>query len=441
MSAEVKVEQVSIIEQSGATTYDLMPLVTEFNIIESLDFPCRRISIAMNDSVNLISSLRGNELIRIRVKPKTSNKTQTYEVRVYRISNRIRLEKKEAYTLECVSPEFMQNEIFSVFKSYKNKKAHEIVRELLETDLGIPSSKLKIERTYDKVQCVIPNWRPFDVINWLGGRAVRAENERQGGFIFYENIQGYNFKSFDKIILDVKSQRLPEYKYAMKNTTPNNDSSDLYTIEAIAYPALFDGLTPLRNGTWSGIFAGVSLDYIPLSKVPTPRGNRQIPYGGTEFHISDIYRDMEHLGNRNPYQSASPEYDALLNSVRRIRYRPNQLHLWDRNTGNTVDANPTQGKVPVRWEDTAIYNYCRKNNFEHIKLDVKVPGNLKLTAGMGVYLEIPQMLNTRSASSNIRLDRIYSGKYVIAGIKHRFSGGNTLFTEMTVVKDSLGIVS
>jgi hypothetical protein len=440
MSTPVKVEQVSIIDQKGSTTFDLMPLVSEFNIIESLDFPCRRISLAINDSVNLIDSLRGNELIRIIVKPKTTNKSITYEVRAYRISNRIRFEKKEAYTIECVSPEFMINEISNVFKSYKNKKAHQIVKEISTDILLIPSSKLKIESTYDKVKCVIPNWRPFDVINWLGGRAVRESNQRQGGFIFYQNSEGYHFKSFDKIITDIKSATIPEYKYAMKNTSEKSDGVDLYTIESVAYPALFDGLTPLRNGTWAGIFSGVSLDYIPLSKVPTPNGNKQIPYGGTAYYISDVYSKMEHLGNENPYASASPQYDVLINSIRRNRYRTNQLHLWDKNTGSSSSSvGPTTGEVPVRWEETAIYNFCRKNNFEHIKLEVRVPGNLKLTPGQGVYIEIPKMLNTKKSSNKIELDRIYSGKYVIAGVKHRFANGNTLFTEMTVVKDSLGI--
>jgi len=444
MSAEVKVEEITVIGNTANGNFDIMPLVTEFNIIESLDFPCRRISIAVNDSVNFIDRLRGNELIRIRIKPKTTDdQTYTYEVRAYRLTNRIRMEKKEAYTIECVSPEFMMNEITSIFKSYKNKKSHEIVKELLETNLSISSSRTKIESTADKVQCVIPNWRPFEVINWLGGKAVRSANNKQGGFIFFENQFGYNYTSFDKIIADIKSaSQLPRYRYAMKNTQPNADGQDLYTIESIAYPSLFDALGNLRNGTWAGIFTGISLDYLPLSKVPTPTGNKQIPYSGVVFKLTEIYNRMEHLGNQNPYTQTGDgaAYDTLLNSVRRNRYRTNQLHLWDKNTGTTAGtANPNTGEVPVRWEETAIYNYCRKNNFSHIKLDMKVPGNIKLTPGKGVEIEIPKMINQNSSSTNIELDRIYSGKYVIAGVRHKFAGGNTLSTEITVVKDSLGV--
>jgi hypothetical protein len=439
MSAKLRIEEARIELIDTKKRVDIMALIAELNIIESLDFPCLRINLVINDSMQLIDSLRGNELLTFVLKCETTgDKRIEFKVRAYRIANRVRYEKKEAYTIECVSNEFMRNEVINVFKSYKNRKAHEIVRELLTDSkyLNVSGSSIEIENTNDPVQCVVPNWRPFDVINWLGGRATRAENSKQGGFIFYQNSRkGYHFKSFDKIIIDANTQSsVPVYKYAMKNTTENSDVSDLFTIKSISYPALFDALTPLRNGTWAGIFTGISLDYIGGSKVPTPKGNKQIPYGGTQYRIMEQYQNMEHLGTENPYASVSPDFDILLTNVKRMRYRTNQVHLWD--TDKTVNSNNlTSGKVPVRWEETAIYNYCRKNNFEHIKLEVVVPGNLNLYAGEAIDIEIPRMI---SQSKKIELDRIYSGRYIIGGIRHKISNGNTLTSELTLLKDSLG---
>jgi hypothetical protein len=445
MSIKIKIEEASLELIDTKTNVDIMPMITEFNIIESLDFPCVRINLAISDSNQLIDKLRGNEILRFSLRSDiTGNEVKKYRVRAYRISNRIRYEKKELYTIECVTNEFFRNEVINVFKSFKEKRADEVVREIL-TDkkyLNISANLVNIERTYDKIQCVIPNWRPFDVINWLGTRATRSENYRQGGFILYQSYSQsssyegtYFFKSFDKIILDAnKSKNVPVYKYAMKNTTENSIVSDLYAIKSISYPALFDALTPLRNGTWAGIFTGVSLDYIPASKVSTPRGNKQIPYGGTQYRISDQYGKMEHLGIENPYSSISPDFNTILNTVKRMRYRTNQVHLWD--TEKTVQSNNlTQGKVPIRWEETAIYNYCRKNNFEHIKLDISVPGNLGLYAGQPIEIEIPKMLQE---SKRIVMDRIYSGRYIIGGVRHKITGGNILSTELTLLKDSLG---
>ena len=440
MSSQLRIEEARIELIDSKKRVDIMPLIAELNIIESLDFPCIRINLVINDSIQLVESLRGNELLTFVMKCETTaEKRVQFNVRAYRIANRIRYEKKEAYTIECVSNEFMRNEVINVFRSYKGKKGHEIVRELLTDSkyLNVKGSSIEIENTNDVIQCVIPNWRPFDVINWIGGRSTRADNYRQGGFILYENSKkGYHFKSFDKIIIDANKQSsVPTYKYAMKNTTENSDASDLYTIKSVSYPALFDALTPLRNGTWAGIFTGVSLDYIPGSKVPTPKGNKQIPYGGTQYRIMEQYQNMEHLGTENPYNSVSPDFDILLNNVKRMRYRSNQVHLWD--TDKTVNSsNLTEGKVPVRWEETAIYNYCRKNNFEHIKLEVVVPGNFSLHAGEAIDIEIPKSF---SGTNKIELDRIYSGRYIMGGVRHKVSNGNTLTTELTLLKDSLGI--
>jgi|694.fasta_scaffold03601_30 hypothetical protein len=439
MSAKIKIEEARIQLIDSKKRVDIMPLIAELNIIESLDFPCIRINLAINDSVQLVDSLRGNELLTfIMTSETTGDKKIEFNVRAYRIANRIRYEKKEAYTIECVSNEFMRNEVINVFRSFKGKKAHEIVNEILTDSkyLNVPASSTQIEKTNDVIQCVVPNWRPFDVINWLGGRATRAENYRQGGFIFYQNSKkGYHFKSFDKIIIDANKQStVPTYKYAMKNTTQDSDASDLYTIKSVSYPALFDALTPLRNGTWAGIFTGISLDYIPGSRVPSPKGNKQIPYGGTQYRIMEQYQNMEHLGTQNPYNSVSPDFDVLINNVKRMRYRSNQVHLWD--TEKSVNSsNLSEGKVPVRWEETAIYNYCRKNNFEHIKLEVSIPGNFALHAGEAIDIEIPRSITD---TNKIELDKIYSGRYVIGGVRHKVSNGNALTTELTLLKDSLG---
>jgi hypothetical protein len=444
MTIKVKIEEATLELIDSKQIVDIMPMIKEFNLIESLDFPCVRINLAISDSNQLIDSLRGNEILKFSLQSNTTGKEiKKYRVRAYRIANRIRYEKRELYTIECVSNEFLRNEVINVFKSFKEKKAHEIVREIL-TDkkyLNVPGNLVNIENTYDKVQCVVPNWRPFEVINWLGGRATRAENYKQGGFILYQSYSqsssydgAYFFKSFDKIIIDAnKKSDVPTYKYAMKRTTERSEATDLYTIKSISYPALFDALTPLRNGTWAGVFTGVSLDFIPGSRVPTPKGNKQIPYSGTEYRILEQYKNMEHLGTENPYASVSPDFDVLLNTIKRMRYRPNQVHLWD--TEKTVGSNSLdQGKVPVRWEETAIYNYCRKNNFEHIKLDISVPGNLALYAGQPIEIEIPKM---REEKNRIPLDRIYSGRYIIGGVRHKISD-DILTTELTLLKDSLG---
>lgn len=444
MSSEVQIQEALILDadgnrikaKNGKEFPDFMPLITEINIKETIDFPCIRMSIVVNDSIQLIDNLRGNEIVRISLASKsTDKKTFSYTGRIYRIGSRIRMEKKETYVLECVSREFMINETKNVFGSFKNKVASKIVRTIMK-DIIETDKKLLIEDTMDNIQCVIPSWRPFEVINWLGNKSVRSSNKEQGGFIFYENRRGFNFSSFDKMIEDATGQSdVPTYKYKMKNTGEGTDAEDLYTIESISYPNTFDSLQSLRNGTFAGVFVGVSLDFLNESKVKTPQGSevqKDIPYGGSEFTIHGQWGKMSHMASTNPYRATDEQLKDIYQSIRRIRYRPNQVHLWDQ---DKAGAN-----IQSRWEQTAIYNYCRKNSFSAIKLDIKIPGNLILTAGDPIDVEIPRSMSASGRSDKIEIDRTYSGRYIVAGIRHKYGQANTLQTELTIVKDSLGSV-
>ena len=43
-----------------------------------------------------------------------------------------------------------------------------------------------------------------------------------------------------------------------------------------------------------------------------------------------------------------------------------------------------------------------------------------------------------SNKDKVETDKIYSGRYIIAGLRHKYSGGAALISEIDLVKDSLG---
>jgi hypothetical protein len=429
-SVQVKLKSARFVV-GGQKSDDFATLITEFNIIETMDFPCMRATVAVNDSTGMINLMKGNEMIELVVEDAISDTIYTYIFRIYRLGPRVRFQKNDQYVLECVSNEFMVNEITNICKSFKDKKASQIVNDLLTTTLGT-GKRLFIEQTKDNIKCVVPNWRPFDFINWMAQRAVRSENANQSGFIFYENMDGFHFKSFDKIIKDGKTQsKVYTYTYGEKNQTDKSKGVDIFSIQSITYPNVFDSLLGVRNGWWAGAFCGVSLDYMSNSKLAT-RG-KEIPYTGKTWDIVSAYDKMEHLGNQKPYLDSDREIKSILTAKRRIRYRPNQLHLWD--SQKAAQKQPSEGEYASRFEETAIYAHCRKINFETIKLNIKVPGNLMLRCGTALEVVIPDPM---SKKEKVETDKIYSGRYIIAGLRHKYSGGAALITEIDLVKDSLG---
>ena len=64
-----------------------------------------------------------------------------------------------------------------------------------------PTSKnFLVEPTTGTVSYVIPNWTPFQALNFLAGRAVSVNSRSPGSnFVFYETIRGYRFVSIETL--------------------------------------------------------------------------------------------------------------------------------------------------------------------------------------------------------------------------------------------------
>ena len=79
------------------------------------------------------------------------------------------------------------------------------------------------------------------------------------------------------------------------------------------------------------------------------------------------------------------------------------------------------------------YQWMRIEAIKNIKLQVVVPGNLDLYAGYGIEIDIP---TTARSGSTTKIDKRYSGRYLIAGVTHKIVNNN-MATELLLLKDSV----
>lgn len=452
MSSKYQLKTVKLYDpKTNKYGASLDAMVSEISIVESLDFPGIRATISITDSVGGYTQFIGNEYILLQFQLPDLRQAKSYILKVYRVGPIIRLEKKSQYNIECISQEAYINETTNVFGSFKELKVSEIVKKLLtDTKVGMKVEKSKynesfIEETKDKFICVIPNMRVFDAINWMATKAVRSQSKSdkklQAGYIFYENYDGFHFKSFDKIIEDALNFKEytckrggykvthPIYRYYPKKIT--NDSIDVGVIESVTYPDVFNHTLAMRNGAFAGLYNTIALDVIPNSKVTTPK-NKQLPYNGVSWNVVDMYDYQSHLGNINPYKKGEDYKESPTKRPRRVRMRPNMIHNWDRPENKDVKLD--QGEVTQRTEETAVYTLCRKMTFEAIKLQIRVAGNCALHVGNPITVEIPKSI---SKDGKMEMDDTYTGLYIIAGVRHKI-GGDVMHTELVLVKDSLG---
>ena len=424
-------------------------------ITEGIDSAGIQAEIMLQDSADLISTLTGSETWRIEVQ--TGNSEAVYFFVAYNIDSRARSGQSEAYIIQCVSLEYMVNESVNVFgssrKLFDNEaKAEPIVDALLTSTPFLGTSKnLFIEDSQNDHQFVACNWRVFDTVYWIAQRSIRPSTsgtKSQNGYIFWENRMGYHFKSLDKIIDDVNDQSDSDsnmgsgsarlYRYSYEQKKAGDEDSDNYKIDSIVFPEDRNYLLALRNGSWSGYSASIDPSILINSKLSN---EAPTAYSSHMYNIREMWGDMSHVqcnttdGTRNPVEDFTEIVKSLIDKPKRIRYSwlPNRIF-------DTKGAEDQNGSIPDKklYDEMPYlqsYQHLRIKSFKNVKLIINIPGNVDLYSGYGIDIYIPQ---TKPSGDKIEPDQKYSGLYVIAGIRHKFSGENqTLNTEVLLYRDSV----
>jgi len=108
----------------------------------------------------------------------------------------------KSYILECVSEEAFNARDKYVSKKYDNQGYHEIIQDIFKN--FIKSKKnLDVEETKGVFKHVVPNQKPLHAIDFVRRRCVSPEN-KSSSYVFFENRDGYFFKTIEKIFKDKK---------------------------------------------------------------------------------------------------------------------------------------------------------------------------------------------------------------------------------------------
>jgi hypothetical protein len=180
-------------------------------------------------------------------------------------------------------------------------------------------------------------------------------------------------------------------------------------------PKAFDIFEDLRNGA----FSHNSL-YVDIN-------NRS--YKNFRTNISDYWDKMSHLDNMTPYQNSD-----LLQKPSRLIYRPTTISTFNWKEMEITDINQLKhiDEVNKNYEKL-IYRYYF---LEYNKLEVAIPGDLKLRAGNVINVSIPSP--KRNTDRKVQEDKRISGRYIVHSIKHTILNRTELRTIATLTRDSFG---
>ena len=417
-------DEIIIESGDGQRTVDMRLGILAIRYFEDLFSPTITVEITVTNTGGVVKGkdgtlqslysglpLRGGERVFIKIagNSKTNKGIDLKDQPLYvsKISNVIREGQRESFVLKLVSRESIANETTRLSGKYGSSQVSDhvakIVKESLLSDKPVSSDDASNQYSF------IGNLkRPFDVITMLASKSI--PDTGVPGYFFYETIDGYNFRSIDKLIVEGKSKVKAEYFH---QEDQNYEKSTDNRILSYSVSRNNDLLEKLRLGTYASFFA----QYDPyLSRFTTVQEGKRT--------INDFAKKATFLGDDPEvpqlFGSGNFEFDTIpsriVTSVLDVGVLEKGVSY---NTGN--DAKNYQRDAMFR------YNYLFMQT-----LTMTVPLNTTLQAGNVIKCNFLKI-----SSNSKEFDRENSGLYMIKELCHHFDGKQSL-TSMKLLRDTFG---
>jgi len=365
---------------------------------ESVKSPSISVSIDFIDVDGVISreGITGGEYLDLKIKVPDFDDFEITPDKHFMMLNSVKNVKtssnKQIATLEFVSVEAIINETARVSRRFTGGVS-QIVKELMKDKKSIQTSKnLETDESFNKYSFVGNLKRPFDTIQWLCPKA--ASTDKECGFLFYENLDGYFFKSI-KGLLESDSSETYEKPEApvdtdIKITENNLDSSNDIGMNC-------------RMGMYANKTIYVDIENGKLETV--------------DYKISDLKL------------AKPPKLPAGLEDV------PTRLMLRILDAG-ALQKGSKKKEVEKRSE-LAVYqnkSYARTNLLFSQSLSISTPFNPDLRVGQMIDVVLPVKEGSDQSQTTGGGENDISGKYLLSELKHSIANGKSN-SELKLIRD------
>ena len=411
---------------SNGFVFSLADKVLYIDYFEDIMSPGVTLNMFVSSSESIVQGLkiRGGERIDINlnVASGTFQKDEEYSFYVYKVSNLNSSDTAENFNIHCVTKESLSNELLRVAKRYDGSlktTVESILGDVLETDRY--DSK-NIEQTANNYSFIGNNRNPLTVLQWLAPKAVpttsasgasgdqNGEAKGTAGYLFWENSDGYNFKSVSSLVSKTKlgvnsadNKNIPSYKFSGVIKTTNVEN--IFQILEYDVEKNIDLRKALRLGTYCNVTEFFDL-YTGSMDTYT-------------YKLSEQLR--EKLGTEDKIQVD----DAFSENFSRIMVRMSDRGVLD-NDGVTTDSGRDIADMA---KSTSRYNILFSQ-----AINITVPLNINLKAGDLINAIFPAI----EASEIKRPDANQSGRYLVQQVRHHFQKNQNL-SYLRLVRDSYGL--
>lgn len=405
-------KSLNIISTNGESI-NIYPQLIELSMFEDIYNSTISGQIALSDSQDFFARipLSGFEFIAITVGKPGSEREVVFD-KIFRIYKMTGGEIKSAttsnqiYVLHFCSEENIISASRRISKSYRGKTTSEIVKDILVKELVVSSQKIQnqnIEPTFGIHDIIIPYMNPFAAIGWLAARTVSASSKSSGAnFMFYENTQGYNFKSLETLF---QRSSKGKYTYKIKNVDYPDDTSVSEIRDVIKYEFMnnFDVLSGITSGMFSSVLRGVDLVKLKVND--------------TVMNYENFFNNSAHVENKKAFSFQNEYQDRLKNKIYENYY--SVMRMYPTNRGHDTDPTISSKQPSIKQnlvESWMLQRISQINQLNYFKLKMVVPGDTYLTVGDIIEFNLPLVSTKDPGSKNI--NPYYSGRYLITAIRH-----------------------
>lgn len=419
-------EDITIESGDGSRTVDLKLGVVALRYFENLFSPTITVEITVTNTGGAVKGkdgslqsvysglpLRGGERVFIKIAG-NSNTNKGIDLSdeplyVSKIANVIREGQRESFTLKLVSRESITNETSRVYKKFKRAPVTDHAKTILKESL-LSEKTLNSDDAVNQYGFIGNLKRPFDVLTMLASKSV--PDTGVPGYFFYETIDGYNFRSIDKLIVEGKASPKAEY-YHQEDQNYKKSTDD--RILSYAVTRNNDLLEKLRMGTYASFLAQFDPYESKFSRLV--EGKRT---------IKDFAEKATFLGNEPDVPQLFGANGAGFDNI------PSRIFSSVLDIGvMEKDVSKAPGNDAKNYQRDALFRY---NYLFMQTLEMTVPLNTTLSVGNVIRCNFLKV-----SSNNKEFDRENSGLYMIKELCHHFDGTQSL-TSMKLLRDTFGDV-
>ena len=419
-AGEYTLEDVRLFASSG-NIIPLNGLTVSISLFENIFSPTMSGTITLLDANSIVSNLPiiGQEFLSFKIKTASITEGGTSIIdftknpfSVYKIDQRIEGTNSELITLHFASPEMLRNLRTRVSKSYTNT-IDNIAIDVIQNSRYINSKKdLFIEETVGVRKIISPNSNPFTFIQKLSSEAI-SKNNGSPFFLFYENKEGFNFRSLDSLYaqpITAEYNTGEFYHQESSGTVVKNVLEEYSRPISHEMVAVNDTVKNVRGG----LLASDLITYDIYSK----------KYERKNFRYFNNFNDYGRLGNSPIYNTNF--IDEFDNTVDNFTNANIHLHPTSKNNGSDAQhyvLDPTAKNIKSLYSPNGIENTLlpRQSKFvelnKGVSLNVKVHGSTNISVGQIIQFNKQTVGNPNESGD---FDPYYTGRYIISNLRHIF---------------------